>query len=223
MANFGLSRPIIAKYNEEAGIYTDATKCGGAMNTSVTPNYASGSLYADNILKEQVEEFSNAKVELGVDRVPIKAGKLLFGHKITEDGEETHSTEDSGGYVGYGFITVEKKNGKNVYRACFLPKVKFAEGAESYQTHGDSIQFTTPTLSGTATCNNKKEWRYKSPYFDTEEECDKWITEKMGLKEVSDEGTDGAGGTEAGGSTGQGGSYEGGGETDDTGEYEDTE
>ncbi|MCM1057892.1 MAG: hypothetical protein NC517_09830 [Firmicutes bacterium] len=199
MANFGLSRPIIAKYNVAAGTYSDAIKCGGAMNTSVTPNYASATLYSDNILKEQVEEFSNAKVELGVDRVPVKAAKLLFGHKITEAGEETHKTEDSGGYVGYGFITVELKNSERIYRACFLPKVKFTEGAESYQTHGDAIQFGTPTLSGTATCNKKMEWRIKSPYFNSEEECDKWILEKMGLSEIEDEE---AGGTETGGSTG---------------------
>ena len=229
MANFGLSRPIIAKLNVEAGTYTDAFKCGSAINTSITPNYVSASLYADNMQKEQVDEFSNAKVELGVDMVPVKAARLLFGHKITENGEETANTEDSGAYVGYGFITSELKNSVKRYRACFLPKVKFTEGAESYQTKGDSIQFATPTLSGTATCNNKKEWRFKSPYFDTEKECDKWILEKMGLTEISDEDEGSTGGTEAGGSTEPsggnepGGSYEGGGETDDTGEYEDTE
>lgn len=231
MANFGLSRPIIAKYNAETDTYSDAIKCGSAMNTSVTPNYVSAELYADNVQKEQVNEFSNAKVDLGVDRVPIKAGMLLFGHKIKEDGEETHRAEDSGGYVGYGFITVGIKNNNNIYRACFLPKVKFTEGAESYQTHGNSLQFATPTLSGTATCNKKKEWRFKSPYFNTEEECDKWILEKMGLSEISDEeagGTGGIGassGTEpggngAGGSTEPGGSSGNGGETDTIGEEE---
>lgn len=217
MANFGLSRPIIAKLNVEAGTYSEAFKCGGAMNTSVTPNYVSAALYADNMLKEQVDEFSNAKVELGVDRVPIKAAKLLFGHKITEDGEETHNKHDSGAYVGYGFITVEKRNGEIKYRACLLTKVKFNEGAESYQTNGDSIQFITPTLSGTATCNNKKEWRCKSPYFNTEEECDKWILEKMGLKEISDDEAVVVGGEEQGGGaeTGSTGTDEGTGEGED--------
>ena len=223
MANFGLSRPIIAKLNVEEDTYTNAFKCGSAINTSITPNYVSASLYADNMQKEQVDEFSNAKVELGVDMVPVKAARLLFGHKITENGEETDNTEDSGAYVGYGFITSELKNSVKRYRACFLPKVKFTEGAESYQTKGDSIQFATPTLSGTATCNNKKEWRFKSPYFDTEEECDEWILEKMGLSEISDEDAGDTGETKEGGGTEPGGSYVGGGETDDTGEYEDTE
>ncbi|MCM1192898.1 MAG: major tail protein [Butyrivibrio sp.] len=205
MANFGLSRPIIAKYNVETGTYSGAIKCGSAMNTSVTPNYNSAPLYADNMLKEQVEEFSNAKVELGVDRVPIKAAKLLFGHKITDEGEETQNTEDSGSYVGYGFITAEVKNGEKIYRACFLTKVKFSEGAESYQTKGDSIQFSTPTLSGTATGNKNKEWRYKSPYFNTEEECDKWILGKMGLTKIEDEDAGSAEGAEPGGGIEQGG------------------
>ena len=57
MANFGLSRPIIAKLNTETGKYSDAVKCGKAINTTVTPNYNTASLYADDAQQEQVEEF----------------------------------------------------------------------------------------------------------------------------------------------------------------------
>ena len=187
MANFGLSHPIIAKLNAATGIYSDAFKCGKAINTSVTPVYNSASLFADNAQQEEVNEFKNATVELGVDSLPIKAGELLFGHEITEDGEETSNTDDSGSYVGYGFNTAEMNSGVKRYRACFLPKVKFQEGAESYTTKGDSIQFSTPTISGVATGNNNKDWRKKSKYFDSEEECDEWILEKMGLSEVTQE------------------------------------
>lgn len=214
MANFGLSRPTIAKLNVETGTYSDAFKCGHAINTSITPNYNSAALHGDNMQLEQVEEFSNAKVDLGIDTLPIKAAEMLFGHKFTEEGTEIDSTEDFGSYVGYGFITVERHNSKNKYRACLLTKVLFTEGAESYQTKGNNIQFGTPTLAGVATGNDDGTWRIKSPYLKSEKECDEWILKMMGLDQEQTGGGSGTGGsgTEQPG----GGSEESGGGTDET-------
>lgn len=185
MANFGLSHPIMAKLNVTTSAYSDVFKCGKAINTSVTPNYNTAALFADNAQDEDVRELKNATVELGVNTIPIKAGEILFGHKITkdEDEDEVSNIDDSGSYVGYGFITAEMISGVKKYRGCFLPKVKFSEGAESYKTKGDSIEFSTPTISGTAIGNNAKDWRRKSKYFDSEEECDAWILKKMGLSD----------------------------------------
>lgn len=183
MANFGLSHPIMAKLNVATGAYSDVFKCGKAINTSVTPNHNEVATYADNGLDESVKEFKNATVELGVNMVPKKAAEILFGHKVEEDGTETSNANDSGSYVGYGFIVAEMNSGVKKYRACLLTKVKFQEGAESYQTKGDSIAFTTPTLSGEAFGNNANDWRIKSPSFDTEKECDEWILEQMGLSD----------------------------------------
>lgn len=183
MANFGLSHPIMAKLNVATGVYSGVFKCGKAINTSVTPNYNEGETRADNGLDESIKEFKDATVELGVNTLPKKAAEILFGHKVEEDGTETSNANDSGSYVGYGFIVAEVNAGVKQYRACFLTKVKFKEGAESYQTKGDSIAFTTPTLSGAAFGNDVNDWRIKSPKFDTEQECDEWILEKMGLSD----------------------------------------
>lgn len=186
MANFGLSFPTIAKLDVETGKYSEILKCGSAINTSVTPNYNEASLFADNRQKESVKEFKNANVELGVDTVPVKAVELLLGHKVAEDGTETSHTDDSGSYVGYGFITEEIHNGIKRFRACFLTKVKFNESAESYQTKGDSIQFGNPALNGISTSNDKGVWRIKSPYFDSETECDAWILQQFGKEEQTE-------------------------------------
>lgn len=182
MANFGLSKPWIAKLNPN-GTYSDALKCGEAVNTSVTPNYNETPLYGDNRQTENVSEFKNAGVSLGATRMPIKASQVVFGHKITEAGEEKSNTDDTSNYVGYGFITAEMENGVKKYRACVLYKVKFKEGEESYETKGDSIVFKTPTLSGTAMARDDGEWRKKSPYFASEDEADKWIQTEFGVIE----------------------------------------
>lgn len=183
MANFGLSRPWIAKLNPATNTYSDAFKCGKAISTSVTPNYNEASLYADNKQTEYVAEFKNAAVNIGTDRLPKQAGNMMFGHTVAENGEESSKNEDEAGYIGYGFITAETLDGVTKYRACLLLKVKMKEGEESYETKGDSIVFKTPSLSGTATVNEKGEWRIKSPYYTTEEEADQWIQTKLGVVE----------------------------------------
>lgn len=187
MANFGLSYPWIAKLNTETGKYSDAFKCGKAVSTSVTPAYNEASLYGDDQEIENVKEFKNASVSVGTDRLPIQASKILFGHSVAENGEENNNIEDSANYVGYGFVTSEKLDGKTKFRACVLLKVLFSEGEDSFETKGDSITFKTPTISGTATAVENGDWRKKSPYFDTKSEADKWIQDQFGVTETNTE------------------------------------
>ena len=182
MANFGLSKPWMAKHNPATDTYSDAFKCGKAMSTSVTPNYNEASLYSDNQQTEYVAEFKNAAVSIGTDRLPKQAGEVMFGHSMAENGEEASGSEDEAGYIGYGFITAEMLDGVKKYRACLLTKVKMKEGEESFETKGDSIVFKNPSLSGTATVNQKGEWRIKSPQYSTEDEADQWLQTKLGVK-----------------------------------------
>lgn len=183
MAYFGLSKPWIAKYNPETDRYTDGFKCGKAISTSVVPNYNETSLYADNQQTENVTEFKNANVTLGVDRMPIQAASTVFGHSTGDGGEVVSKTGDESNYVGYGFITAEMLDGIKRYQACLIRKVKFKEGEESYDTKGDSIVFKTPSLSGTAMGTSKTDWRKKSPYFNTEDEADEWLKIQLNVKE----------------------------------------
>lgn len=188
MANYGLSKPWIAKLNETTRNYENAFKCGEAMTTSVKPNYAEASLYADNRETENIKEFKNADVSVGTSRLPKIAKTVLFGHGENEDGEEVSNTGDKTNFVGYGFISQEVLDGKTQYIACLLPKVKFMEGEEGYETKGDSIAFKTPTISGSALPLDG-EWRIKSPLYDTEEEADEWIQKKLGALAQCDKPT----------------------------------
>lgn len=190
MANFGLSKPWMAHLNPSTGAYSDAFKCGRAVNTSVVPNYNNGQMYADNKQTEDVSEFKNASVTLGVDALPLAAPNVLFGHTVAQDGTENSNSDDSGSFVGYGFITNEIADGVKKYRACLLLKVKFVEGEESYQTKGDSITFANPNLTGTALAMSNGDWRRKSPYFTTEAEADAWIQTQLGVTPTPGGGDD---------------------------------
>lgn len=199
MANFGLSCPVIAKLNVNTGKYSDMFRCGKAVNTSVVPNYATGTLWADNGKAEEVKEFKDATVNLEVDSMPVIAAEVLFGHKVEEDGTITDRASDEGNYVGYGFLVREMHEGKKLHRGCILLKTKFQEGEESYTTKGDNITFGTPKLSGAAeqigVGDEPEEWRIKSPFFNTQKEALAWIEKWFG-DHAADAGEAGTGGSE---------------------------
>ncbi|MCQ2087996.1 MAG: major tail protein [Bacilli bacterium] len=181
MANFGLSYPWMAKLDPATGTYSQAFKCGKAINTSVTPSYNETSLFADDQEQESVKEFKNAAVVLGADRLPKEAAVIVFGHTVEEDGTETDNVDDAPNYVGYGFVSSEMVDGVKKYRACVLHKVKFTEGEESFTTKGDSITFGTPTINGTATADSDGNWRTKSGYYTSKEDADEWIQTFLGV------------------------------------------
>lgn len=181
MANFGLSHPWIAEWVREKQ-YKGAFRCGELVNTQVNPQYNTAALHGDNRKTEEIRKIKTADVTLGVTRLPVKASRVMFGHKVDEDGSELSNIADKNNYVGYAFITQEMIEGEEKYRACLLFKVKFNEGQEDYETQGENVVFKTPSLSGSALPIDNGDWRDKSPYFDKEEEADAWIREKFGVE-----------------------------------------
>lgn len=182
MAFYGLSFPTIAKLDTVTGKYTDGFKCGKAVSSDVTPNYNEASLHGDDELAEYVKDFKDADVTLGVTEFPIEAATVMFGHKVdTETNSITYGTQDVASYVGYGFYASEINEGVTKYTACWLPKVKFADTAESYSTKGESIEFKTPSISGKATADASGNWKYKQT-FATIEEARAWLETKAGIK-----------------------------------------
>lgn len=180
MAYYGLSNPYMASLDATNETYSNGFRCGKAISTSVTPNMSTAPLYADNSEAERVDEFVNAAVAVGTDRLPAVAASALFGHTVS-GGEETDKDGDANAYVGYGFYISKMEDGKKTYKAVVLTKVKFTEGEESYQTKGDQITFQTPALSGSATALSNGVWRYKSPDFNQEINADVWIRNKLGI------------------------------------------
>lgn len=181
MANYGLSKPWIAKYDPATGQYSGGFKCGEAVNTSITPAYNEANLRGDNKEVRNVKKFKNAAVVLGVTHLPLVAKEVMFGHEVdTETEKEISKTTDTANYVGYGFISEETLDSRDVFVACVVLKVKFTEGAESYTTEGDSITFETPSISGTAVGTDNDEWKVKQ-VFTTEDEAETWIKEQLNV------------------------------------------
>ena len=150
MAYVGLRKPIIAKILE-SGEYDEPFACGKAIGLDVNPNYAEGSLNADDKQAEYDKEFTYAEVTLNTSTLPIAAHEKMFGHTVdTAKKNVKFNVDDQANYVGMAWVSVEKVDGVRNFIGNFLKKAKFTEPSESYSTKGDSIEYKTPSISGRA-------------------------------------------------------------------------
>lgn len=178
MATVGLKKIIIAPWQSN-NTYGDALLLGKAIGVQVNPNYAEGSLYADDEQAEYDKEFRNAEVTLNTSTIPAKARNVMFGHDINGEGEEiVYNTADESAYVGTGWLTTEKVDGKKKIVGNVLLKVKYSEPSEDYATKGDSIEYKTPSITGRAIAQSDGDWKCAKA-FDTETDAWKYVTEKL--------------------------------------------
>lgn len=178
MANIGLRKPFVGKLNTD-GTYAAPAALGKAVSLELTPNYATGALYGDDVKVEDDREFVDATITLGVTTVPVEFNNSMFGHTVT-DSATTYNADDVIPYVGFGIIGTEKVDGVKKYVATFLPKCKFSEPGKSYATKGDSITYNTPSLEGSAMALDNLDWKYDK-ICDTEAEAVTWINGKFGV------------------------------------------
>ena len=116
MAYVGLRKPIIAVMLPEGG-YGEPFACGKAIGITVTPSFAEASLYADDIQAEYDKEFKYADVTMNTSTLPLEAHERMFGHKIggNSESEINYNANDEQSYVGMGWISSEKIDGKRKY------------------------------------------------------------------------------------------------------------
>ena len=183
MAYFGLSKPVIAKFDPETKTYSAGMVLPGLVGTTVTPNSVEGSLYADNQMAEHDSFFTYASVEVEMNDIPLSASEILFGHTVdAEQKSETSKSTDESNIVGYGFCQEKSVKRVKSFVACWLKQVKFSEGADSSQTRGDNLSYSTPKLSGRAYADDTAVWREKKE-FKTEAEAYAWLKTQAGITE----------------------------------------
>lgn len=181
MAYIGLAKPTIAKRAED-GTYSEGFRCGKAIETGITPQYADGSLFGDNTKAEFDKEFKFADITLNTTSLPIKAHEIMFGHTVQETTKKSvvFKAGDESKEVGYGFYVTEKVDGKKTYVVSWLPKCKFAEGSDTYKTKGDTIEYQTPGITGQALPLDDGTWK-EVEICATEKEAQEWLDQKAGI------------------------------------------
>ena len=181
MAYVGLAMPVI-KPATGSGIVL-----GKAVGVDIEPQYSEASLYGDNVKAEYDKTFKSAKVKLETTTLPVDAHEALFGHSVTE-GTGSSGTKivskgsDSAKYVGFGVYTEESVDGVKKYVTAWLPKVKFSDANNSWETKGDSISYKTASIEGEALVDDDGVWK-EVEIFSTEDAAISHLKTKAGITE----------------------------------------
>lgn len=182
MAKIGLNNfryGILTEASDGTPSYSGAHKPAKAIscNVSVTNNEAK--LYADDMLAESDTSFAGGTVEIGIDEEDVQTMADLLGHTVSGEGEMVRNSSDEAKYVGLGRVITKMVNGNYKYKAEFLYKVKFSEPSQENQTKGESVEFSTSTLSGILSALTNGDWS-KTQTFDTKDEAIEYIETLLG-------------------------------------------
>lgn len=192
MAYYGLKKPIVAK-RTAAGTYDipqgGLVQFARAIAFSVAPTFAEAALACDDDPHGEYEkEFVEADVTLGTDTVPVDVNEVLFGATASASasgtGAEvnvvTYKKDDQANEVGTAVIGDEVLHGVKKWVAVFLPRVKYADPGENFETKGSSITYKTPSIAGKAYAEADGTWR-KRAVFGSEAEAVAWIESCFGV------------------------------------------
>lgn len=124
--------------------YEASERLPGAITANINPNASSETLFADDGPYETASTTGEIALELNVADLPLEWQAKLLGHKI-EGGIMKRRTGDIPPWVAVAFRSL-KTNGK--YRYTWLNKGKFAPSEQGNETKGDSVNFQTPTITG---------------------------------------------------------------------------
>ena len=181
MAAIGLRNFRYAPLNDDGETYGTVATLGGAIECSVSLEIGEATLYADDVLKEKVSEFTSGTLTMGVDDDDDTIFSPLLGESTeTYTSGDTSATvyisnsNDTPIYFGFGQVVPKIKNNKKSYKVEWFPKVQFKPYVTDKTTKGDSLEFATPSIEGTVFTLDNGDWR-KRATFETEEEANTFL------------------------------------------------
>lgn len=155
MATIGLDNLVFAPITsaeDEDEEYGEIVKLAKAINADLSVEMNEATLFADDGVAEDVKEFKQGAISLGIDDIGSENAVKILGVKVDKNGAVVYAAENITAYGALGF-RARKANGK--YRYFWLYRTKFSVPSTSLQTKGDGITFSTPTLEGTFYRRNK--------------------------------------------------------------------
>lgn len=167
MAEFGANHPCFKADGAAAGIVL-----GKLVSANLTVNLASGELYADDSLAEQVSEFASGSIAMETDDMTDDKSSIVYGCKVS-NGVVTYNTGDNAPSGCLAYYKAVMRNRKKYYKAYFYPVVRAALGNDNAQTRGSSITFTPVSTTFTVFADGSGDWR-KTRTFDDAASAAAW-------------------------------------------------
>jgi len=124
--------------------YAAPVKVIGAITANINPNASSATLFYDDGPGDTAATLGEITLELNLADIPLATQAVWLGHDYS-GGILKRKGGDTPPWLAIGFRTL-KSNG--AYRYMWLNKGKFTVPEEDYNTKGDSIEFGTPTITG---------------------------------------------------------------------------
>ena len=185
MAQIGLTNiwyGLLTEAEDGTPSYGGPKSFGKAVSAKVDVSTNDASLYADDTLAESDSSFQSAKVTLGVADDDMTVFAEILGHKVAEEGGEmVRNADDAAPWIGLGRVVTKVTNGKRQYKGEFLYKVKFGEPSQEDETKGDSVDFSTPEIEGTAAALANGDWA-AAQVFGTKDAAVSWVKGKLTAK-----------------------------------------
>lgn len=151
MAFVGMRYVVAAKLKDEkagqAPVYDTGVVVGRAISADITYNRASNTLKADDVDAETDNGITGGTITIGVDDIADEVQAAILAQEMTGEGEYEELGE-ADPYIGLGYIRVRRYKGETSYVAYWIFKAQLGITSESAATKQDSIQWQTPTLSG---------------------------------------------------------------------------
>ena len=199
MAEFGANYPCFKADDAVEGVVL-----GKLVGADLTVNLASGELYGDDGLAEQLSEFASGSIAMETDDMTDENAQAIYGCKV-KDKEVVYNKGDTAPRGCLGYYKVLLRKGKRFFKGYFYPRVRAALGNDSAKTRGNSITFNTASTTFTVFADDNGDWR-KTTTCETADDVKKWIQDKCKIKtdqaDASQSPTDGT--QEAGGADNQG-------------------
>lgn len=173
MAKIGLNNfryGILTEAEDGTASYSGAKVPGKAISCNVEVETNDAELYGDDVLIESDKTFNKATVTAGIDNDDMETMAELLGHTYSEEAGMVRNANDIAPYVGLGRVVTKIKDGVRKYKVEFLYKVKFGEPSQEDTTKGESVEFGTVELEGTASTLVNGDWSVTKE-FDTKAEA----------------------------------------------------
>lgn len=179
MAGIGLKQFVWAPLKDDNLTYNitddELKKLAGAIESSLNFNFNEAQLAVDDQIQEDVKEFKDGDLTLGIDDDNDAVFNEILGKAegdVTDvnNPESISNVNDTPKYVGFSQIITKLKNNVKLYKVEFLPKVKFAPFTSGAKTKGASLEFTTPSVTGKVYANAEGVYE-RHQTFDTYEKA----------------------------------------------------
>lgn len=181
MAEFGAKHPC---FKPEEG--DKLVVIGKLVSANLTVTLASGELYADDELAEQVSEFASGSIAMETDDMTDENASVVYGCKVA-DKVVVDNVGDTAPAGRLGYYKVLMRNKKKYYKGFFYPRVKAALGNDNAQTRGSNITFQTTSTTFTVFADENGDWR-KRQTFEKEADALAWVESMVNGEAVQTQG-----------------------------------